>query len=132
MRALATLHGNKMAHRDLKLDNVLLHCPCLAETECGCLRVNSRSVVPKLADFGMSRQGTLMQMSSADMKGTLMYIPPERVQYNLEKHDENFYELADIYALGLMIWEAMYYVRHGEAVSARRRSCRSATRGKTC
>ena len=117
MRALATLHGNKMAHRDLKLDNVLLHCPCLAETECGCLRVNSRSVVPKLADFGMSRQGTLMQMSSADMKGTLMYIPPERVQYNLEKHDENFYELADIYALGLMIWEALYYVRHGEAVS---------------
>ena len=79
--------------------------------------MNSRSVVPKLADFGMSRQGTLMQMSSADMKGTLMYIPPERVQYNLEKHDENFYELADIYALGLMIWEAMYYVRHGEAVS---------------
>ena len=117
MRALATLHGNKMAHRDLKLDNVLLHCPCLAETECGCLRVNSRSVVPKLADFGMSRQGTLMQMSSANMKGTLMYIPPERVQYNLEKHDENFYELADIYALGLMIWEGLYYVRHGEAVS---------------
>ena len=71
----------------------------------------------KLADFGMSRQGTLMRMSSADMKGTLMYIPPERVQYNLEKHDENFYELADIYALGLMIWEALYYVRHGEAVS---------------
>ena len=43
--------------------------------------------------------------------------PPERVQYNLEKHDENFYELADIYALGLMIWEGLYYVRHGEAVS---------------
>ena len=117
MSALATLHGNKMAHRDLKLDNVLLHCPCAAGTECGCLRVNSRSVLPKLADFGMSRQGTLMQMSSANMKGTLMYIPPERVQYDLEKHDENFYELADIYALGLMIWEAMYYVRHGESVS---------------
>ena len=115
--ALGALHGNAMAHRDVKLDNVLLHCPCEGSSACACLSTNSRDVRAKLADFGMARQGTMMAMSSANVKGTLMYIPPERVQYDRSKHGEGFYELADVYALGMMIWETLYYVRHGEVVS---------------
>jgi serine/threonine protein kinase len=115
--ALGALHGNAMAHRDVKLDNVLLHCPCEGSSACACLSTNSRDVRAKLADFGMARQGTMMAMSSANVKGTLMYIPPERVQYDKSKHGEGFYELADVYALGMMIWETLYYVRHGEVVS---------------
>ena len=87
----------------------------------------------KLADFGMSRQGTLMRMSSANIEGDSDVHPPRSAcSTTPEKHDENFYELADIYALELMIWEGLYYVRHGEAVSCAQTSCRSATRGKTC
>ena len=115
--ALGALHGNAMAHRDVKLDNVLLHCPCEGSSACACLSTNSRDVRAKLADFDMARQGTMMAMSSANVKGTLMYIPPERVQYDKSKHGEGFYELADVYALGMMIWETLYYVRHGEVVS---------------
>ena len=115
--ALGALHGNAMAHRDVKLDNVLLHCPCEGSSACACLSTNSRDVRAKLADFDMARQGTMMAMSSENVKGTLMYIPPERVQYDKSKHGEGFYELADVYALGMMIWETLYYVRHGEVVS---------------
>lgn len=118
MGALSALHENEMAHRDLKLDNVLLYCPCVTKSlDCTCLREKSRHVHTKLADFGMSKRGSMMGISSANVRGTMMYIPPERVHYNQKKHHKNFYALTDIYALGMLIWEVLYYVHYGKSIT---------------
>lgn len=106
-----------MAHRDIKLDNILLGCSCVAPAKCDCLRVKHDKLRAKLADFGMSKKGALMGVSSAHVRGTMMYIPPERVHYDIRKHHESFYALADIYALGLLIWELLYYVQYGESIT---------------
>ena len=116
MGALSTLHQNKMAHRDIKLDNILLSCSCKASAKCDCLRVNHGKLCAKLADFGMSKRGVMMGLSSANVRGTMMYIPPERVNYDIRKHHAGFYALTDIYALGLLIWETLYYIHHGQSI----------------
>ena len=59
----------------------------------------------------------MMGMSSDNVRGTIMYIPPERVHYDRVKHHKNFYVLVDIYELGLLIWELLYYVHHGENIT---------------
>jgi hypothetical protein len=117
MGALSTLHANGMVHRDLKLDNVLLSCECEAGAECVCLRTCSPGVRAKLSDFAMSRDGKLMDVSSANIKGTVMYIAPERVEYDAGKHEADFYFRGDVYALGLMTWEMLHYLHSGEVVS---------------
>jgi serine/threonine protein kinase len=65
----------------------------------------------------MSRDGKLMGVSSANMKGTVMYVAPERVEYDAGKHEADFYFRGDVYALGLMTWEMLHYLHSGEVVS---------------
>ena len=115
--ALGALHANGMAHGDLKLDNVLLSCECAPEVECACLRTCPQGLRGRLADFSMVRQGTLMGVSSGNLKGTMMYVPPERVEYDPANHEVDFYVRCDVYALGLMTWEALHYLHSGEVVS---------------
>jgi serine/threonine protein kinase len=115
--AMSVLHQNKMAHRDIKLDNILLFCSCEATSTCECLRVNHRNVSAKVADFGMARSGTLLGLSSDNVRGTVMYIPPERIQYDNSKHHKDFYALTDVYALGMFIWESLYYIHHGVSIT---------------
>jgi serine/threonine protein kinase len=115
--ALGAMHANGMAHGDLKLDNVLLSCECAGDAECACLRTHSPSVCAKLSDFAMARQGTLMGVSSANLKGTMMYVPPERVEYDPANHQADFYCRGDVYALGLMTWEMLHFLHSGEVVS---------------
>ena len=115
--ALGAMHANGMAHGDLKLDNVLLSCECAGDAECACLRTHSPSVCAKLSDFAMARQGTLMGVSSANINGTMMYVPPERVEYDAGAHGPDFYHRGDVYALGLMTWEMLHYLHNGEVVS---------------
>lgn len=115
--ALNAMHESAMAHRDVKLDNVLLCCPCSATSTCDCLVTNSRHVSAKLADFGMARGGELMHLSSGNVQGTVAYIPPERISYTPAEHHRDFYALGDIYSLGLFIWEVLYFVRHGTSAS---------------
>jgi serine/threonine protein kinase len=106
-----------MAHGDLKLDNVLLSCECDGHVECACLRTYSPSLRARLADFAMARQGTMMGVSSANINGTMMYVPPERVEYDAGAHGPDFYHRGDVYALGLMTWEMLHYLHNGEVVS---------------
>jgi hypothetical protein len=117
MGALRTLHEHDMAHRDLKLDNVLLCCRCDTDLTCNCLASCSPDVCVKLADFGMCKGGALMHVSSGNAGGTVEYIPPERVLYDPEEHQNMFYVLGDIYSLGLFIWEVFYYVHHGTSLT---------------
>jgi serine/threonine protein kinase len=85
---------------------------CYNTAKCECLGLNSPGVCVKLADFGMSKGGALLHVSSGNCQGTVAYIAPERIAYNPGAHNHDFYALGDIYALGLFVWEVLYYVHH--------------------
>lgn len=84
-RGLSYLHTEKVIHRDLKSDNVLLlngHC--------------------KLTDFGSSSKhsDTLRADSLCEVRGTLVYLAPEM---SIERFQVSY--SSDIYSFGIVLWE---------------------------
>ncbi|MBV8258100.1 MAG: serine/threonine protein kinase [Actinobacteria bacterium] len=86
--ALAHAHGAGILHRDVKPSNVLL-----AEGD----RISAR-----LLDFGLARMAEAETLTEAgDVPGTLAYISPERLA------GDGATEAADVWAVGVMLWEAL-------------------------
>jgi Protein kinase domain len=86
--ALAHAHARGIVHRDVKPSNVLL-----AEGE----RVSVR-----VLDFGLAQiQEAETLTAQGDVPGTLAYIAPERLA------GATTTEAADIWAVGVMLWEAL-------------------------
>ncbi|MBX5474391.1 MAG: serine/threonine protein kinase [Thermoleophilia bacterium] len=86
--ALAHAHAAGILHRDVKPSNVLL-----ADGE----RVSAR-----LLDFGLARMAEAETLTEqGDVPGTLAYISPERLA------GEEANEAADVWAVGVMLWEAL-------------------------
>ncbi|XP_078379645.1 uncharacterized protein LOC144662657 [Oculina patagonica] len=81
--ALGFVHGQGFAHRDLKLENILI-------TEGG---------VVKIADVGVAKQA---KMVTGTMTGTPAYVAPEVIRSSV--YDSK----ADIYSFGIMMWEMWY------------------------
>ena len=86
--AFATLHRQKVLHRDLKLANILL-----SETDEG-------AAVAKVADFGFARFASDFSLAET-MLGTPMFMAPEilgRTPYNYK---------VDVWSLGIIAYEIM-------------------------
>jgi serine/threonine protein kinase len=82
---LAYLHVEKVIHRDLKSDNVLM--------------LNGRC---KLTDFGSSSKHTDTRRpdSLCEVRGTLVYLAPEM---SIERFQVTF--SSDVYSFGILLWE---------------------------
>ena len=78
--ALSFLHSNKIIHRDLSSNNVLL----------GAL---SGNILAKVTDFGMARLSDInpqaTRFTSTMCPGTDVYMPPEAVQEQTSVHRED-------------------------------------------
>ena len=88
LEALAHAHARGIVHRDVKPSNILL--------------AEGQSVSVRVLDFGLAQiQQAETLTAQGDVPGTLAYIAPERLAGGLTT------EAADIWAVGLMLWEAL-------------------------
>jgi hypothetical protein len=88
LEALAHAHARGIVHRDVKPSNVLL--------------AEGREVSVRVLDFGLAQiQQAETLTAQGDVPGTLAYIAPERLAGALTT------EAADVWAVGLMLWEAL-------------------------
>jgi hypothetical protein len=88
LEGLAHAHAHGIVHRDVKPANVLLE--------------EGRGISVKLFDFGLALMREEEGLTAAgDIPGTLAYISPERLR------GEAAGPAADIWAVGVMLWEAL-------------------------
>jgi len=90
LQELAHLHDNHIAHRDIKMDNVLL-----------CTDASQR-LVPKFIDYGEAVQIGDTDLTY-DFVGTLCYLAPERVK----PYSGAQARASDIWALGVTCYEML-------------------------
>lgn len=99
LEGLRKLHDSGIVHRDLKPENILLD-----------------GGVPKIADFGICRSHRAKPVTnSMDMKGTLVYMPPEQF-YDFKRTDQR----ADIYSLAKILFEVVEGKKSGKIVPFKR------------
>ena len=93
LEGLVYLHQHDIAHRDLKPKNLLLH------------RAEDGILVPKIADFGISKKMSLPESASTQLLGSVEYMAPE--QFNPTKYGINgsLSTNMDLWSLGIIIYE---------------------------
>uniref|UniRef100_A0A0D9VYX3 Protein kinase domain-containing protein n=1 Tax=Leersia perrieri TaxID=77586 RepID=A0A0D9VYX3_9ORYZ len=83
-RGLSYLHGEKIVHRDVKAENMLL----------------DRKKTVKIADFGVARvEATADGGDMTGQTGTIGYMAPEVLQGRPYDHK------CDVYSFGVLLWE---------------------------
>ena len=88
LEALAHAHGRGIVHRDVKPSNVLLG--------------EGPGIDVRLLDFGLAQMAEFDTLTAiGDVPGTLAYISPERLL------GRNATAAADVWAVGVMLWEAL-------------------------
>ncbi|CAD7695597.1 unnamed protein product [Ostreobium quekettii] len=83
VRALHYLHSNRIIHRDMKPQNILVGAD-------GCV---------KLCDFGFARAMSCSTMVLTSIKGTPLYMAPELVQ------EQPYTHTVDLWSLGIILYE---------------------------
>ncbi|KAL7148444.1 hypothetical protein ABFS83_06G179000 [Erythranthe nasuta] len=83
VRALHYLHSNRIIHRDMKPQNILIGAGCIV----------------KLCDFGFARAMSANTVVLRSIKGTPLYMAPELVR------EQPYNHTADLWSLGVILYE---------------------------
>ena len=103
------MHQNKVMHRDLKLDNILLNFPGQYEKNDFKEYQESdfKGMEVKIADLGYARNLEGMDMAST-LCGTPITMAAELVMNHIEKNNKRGYNLkADLWSLGALTYEML-------------------------
>lgn len=94
LKGLAYLHKHKIAHRDLKPQNILI-------------KTDDDEPVSKITDFGISKLIDADDANSSALLGTVEYMAPE--QFNPKKYGINgrIATNLDLWSFGLLVYEAL-------------------------
>ena len=90
LRQLVPLHIAGYAHRDIKLDNIM---------------IEQTTGFARLIDFDYTKKGAIPSTSEPEYDGTLGYIAPE-VEHELKFND---YRPTDMYSLGVVILNTLMF-----------------------
>jgi serine/threonine protein kinase len=97
--AISAAHATGVIHRDLKPENIVLTTPhdgagwLVKVLDFGVAHVKSHAQAPRALDTSLTRAGMVI--------GTPGYMPPEQAM------GTSVDETADLYALGIIIWELL-------------------------
>jgi len=96
LSGLEVMHRNKMVHRDIKPQNIMVK------------KNSSGSIIPKITDLGLAKKyaesgGSLLTQRGTAM-GTILYMPPEQI-----RDARSVRETADLYSVGV----TLYYLLTG-------------------
>ena len=106
VNALKFLHANKVIHRDLKLDNILVNFPNDEDKK----SLNMMKATVKLIDFGFA---TKLQSSKANLTHTVLGTPSNmepQLLKNMEnktRNKEGYDEKVDIWSLGTLCYQLL-------------------------
>jgi WD40 repeat protein len=92
--AMAHTHAKGIVHRDLKPQNILL-----SDNQSSI--ANLQSLIPKITDFGLAKQGDSGMTATGAVMGTPSYMAPEQAE------GKKVGPLADVYALGAILYECV-------------------------
>ena len=106
VEAIKFLHANKVIHRDLKLDNILVNFPTDQDKK----SLNMMKATVKIIDFGFA---TRLRSSKANLTHTVLGTPTNMIPQLLEnlenqtRNKEGYDEKADIWSLGTICYELL-------------------------
>lgn len=87
--AMSYCHDEKIYHRDLKLENVMI--------------TSDGSDVLKIADFGASKDASINSLPKTQV-GTISYMAPEVTNVNKKESGSSYGAGADIWSLGVILY----------------------------